>query len=434
MAEERTRPSQGVTRSHYVRPPKARRSSSSFVLGALSGLLATVTSIPVLMPLSSRLRDAELHADIEIARREALEAASQDRETGAEDLTSYPCDNQARLVREPTLAIWACATSKDGRRFPVVRPLPSDPESLGSLFVLSLAAIVGLSTALGTLQFLSPLNRLPGALAQLARGKAISPISHTGLREIDDLIDRINATSQASLEREEAIRGRVTIVQELARIVAHELRNPLQAMEFMAELLKGEEDADERRVVASDLQREIRSLDGVVSQMLHAPEATALRLQRRPCPAQEPVQRVLMLRRPDANAADVRLEDRVEYRGTVSMDITLVTRALENLVANAIAFSPSGRGQVHIHVKREDGSVEFVVDDNGPGVPEDMRKQVFESNYTTRKGGHGLGLVLVAAVAHAHGGHARVTSSPLGGARFILSLPIEAADPQEMES
>jgi len=414
--------------SSSSRTGSRRRTSSSFVLGGLAGLLAAVTTVPVLMPLTSRLQWAERQAAIESVRNQALMLALTDREEQSQDAPPWMddvCDGRGHVEPDARdLTVWACATGASGRPYTVTTTLPASPESLGSLFVLALAAIVGLSTALGTLQLLSPLNRLPTALQQMARGQRMKPIAHTGLREIDDLIDRINATAHATQEREEAIRGRVAIVQQLARIVAHELRNPLQAMEFMAEVLKGEEDEEERRVVASDLQKEIRSLDGVVTQMLSAPEATALRLHRTASRADEPVERAVRLRQPDANAAEVEIQAVIKARDEVHMDLTLVTRALENLVANAVAFAPRSRGRVRVEVSRDDHHIRYVVDDNGPGVPEAMREAVFQSKYTTRPGGHGLGLVLVAGVARAHGGRVEVSTSPLGGARFELSLPL----------
>ena len=100
----------------------------------------------------------------------------------------------------------------------------------------------------------------------------------------------------------------------------------------------------------------------------------------------------------------------------------LLRRALLNLVQNAIQASPEG-GPLRLGFERREGSVCWLVEDGGPGVPDDKREEVFKPFFTTRQKGTGLGLAFVRKIAEAHGGVVRVDRSSLGGACFELKLP-----------
>jgi signal transduction histidine kinase len=98
------------------------------------------------------------------------------------------------------------------------------------------------------------------------------------------------------------------------------------------------------------------------------------------------------------------------------------------LVGNAIAHTaPSG--QIDVAVRVGDG-VSFIVDDDGPGIPEDQRAAVFDrfhrldAGRTREAGGAGLGLAIVQAIAEAHSGRANAETSPLGGTRMVICIPL----------
>jgi signal transduction histidine kinase len=113
-------------------------------------------------------------------------------------------------------------------------------------------------------------------------------------------------------------------------------------------------------------------------------------------------------------------------------DQALVKRTIENLVLNALQAAPRGTGEVRVSVVEEGDGIVIVVEDNGPGVPEEIVDHVFEPNVTGKQGGHGLGLALVKGVVEAHNGHIRYTRSALGGARFEAWLPLtQVEEPTE---
>jgi two-component system, OmpR family, sensor kinase len=105
-------------------------------------------------------------------------------------------------------------------------------------------------------------------------------------------------------------------------------------------------------------------------------------------------------------------------------------RMVVNLLDNAARHTPGG-GMVRLRIDAEDDRATVEVDDDGPGIPEELRSQIFE-RFTRGNGpadvsgggGTGLGLAIVRAVAQSHGGEVSVGESPLGGARFTVELPL----------
>jgi len=105
-----------------------------------------------------------------------------------------------------------------------------------------------------------------------------------------------------------------------------------------------------------------------------------------------------------------------------------IQQILVNLVKNsidAISLSDAAQGRIEIHVRKKGSEVLVSVTDDGPGVPEDCRSHLFESFFTTKPKGVGLGLSICKTIAGAHGGSLRYTAPKSGGSRFTLSLPLE---------
>jgi signal transduction histidine kinase len=106
---------------------------------------------------------------------------------------------------------------------------------------------------------------------------------------------------------------------------------------------------------------------------------------------------------------------------TVWVDVDRLTQVITNLVENALRH---GGGTAEVLLRGQDGGVQLTVDDNGPGVPAELRSRVFTRFWTSGvKGGTGLGLYIVAGVVAAHGGQVSIQDAPGGGARLAVWLP-----------
>ena len=113
----------------------------------------------------------------------------------------------------------------------------------------------------------------------------------------------------------------------------------------------------------------------------------------------------------------------------VHADRRLLARALDNLLRNAQKYS---EGHLAVSARADGGMLEVAVDDNGPGIPEQERERIFEPFYRIDRsrhrgtGGFGLGLSIVKKAVELHGGSIVVGSSRLGGARFVLRIPLRS--------
>ena len=215
----------------------------------------------------------------------------------------------------------------------------------------------------------------------------------------------------------------------LAAGIAHEIRNPMNAVRGFAELL--------RRDMAEPAQREryaaricagVDEADAIISSMLSfgAPE----RLRREKLQSRELIESAIALaRRSLPSGSDPALwktSCEVECAEFVGDRIKL-RQALRNLVANALDAQPRG-GTVHVTCRELRGEVVFDVYDGGPGIPPELRRRVADPFFTTRAEGTGLGLALVHTIAELHGGRCEVSPTPAprhhgGGAHLILTLP-----------
>ncbi len=154
-----------------------------------------------------------------------------------------------------------------------------------------------------------------------------------------------------------------------------------------------------------------------------------LRFARLPDPKREPtdlrsvVEATCSFSEEELRAAGVSLTWSLgDTPAKLSLDRNQIRALLLNLLRNAREAMPGG-GRVEVHVSVEATEVCLQVDDDGPGVPPEARETIFDPFVSTRERGTGLGLALCAQVAAEHGGRIRCTDSPLGGARFEVSLP-----------
>jgi two-component system sensor histidine kinase BaeS len=287
----------------------------------------------------------------------------------------------------------------------------------GGLLAAALAAAAGLVVAR---RIVRPLHGLTTAARALAEGnrsaRAGGGSEPAELGELGRAFDRMAET----IEREDALR------RAFAADVAHELRTPLTIAQGELEaLVDGVEEPTPERL--RSLHEETLRLARIVEDVetLAAAEGARFRLERRRIDLAEVAQDAVTHLHTQADASGLRLRTQLESV-TVEADPARLEQIARNLLANALKFTPSG-GSVTVSVAAANGAARLVVEDSGPGIPEDELPHVFERFWRGRSGraaaGSGIGLAVVAELTRAHGGHIEATSRPGGGARFTVTLP-----------
>ena len=236
------------------------------------------------------------------------------------------------------------------------------------------------------------------------------------------------------LEAQAAEAERLAYLGTLAAGLAHEIRNPLNSLSLNMQML--EEDlatphaASGQKKLLAITRSEITRLERLVSDFLSYARPRPLRL--RTVPAAE-----LLERARDVVAREFALRGAIfevtdESPGAaVRVDDEQLQQLLINLVQNALAAS-EGTGRpprVVLRSRREGPRVLLEVEDNGAGIPEEIRERIFELFFSTRKGGSGLGLAIAERVVRAHGGELSFESELGEGSIFRVALPLAVAQP-----
>jgi signal transduction histidine kinase len=254
--------------------------------------------------------------------------------------------------------------------------------------------------------------------------------THAGER-IGAVIQVADVTEQRVVEREVRRSEHLASLGTLAASVAHEIRNPLTALDINVQLL-GESLAEAR--AAGDagrylrvIETELRRLDAIVENFIRFARPTPL--ERAPVALERLVEETLALVAPECRRHRVRLERRGLDGAGASVLATEgeLQQALLNVILNAIQAMPEG-GTLGVSLERGPAEARVTVRDTGPGIPAAAQDRIFELFFTTREGGTGLGLPIAKKILEAHGGGVAFETSNAGTA-FTLSLPLHAPAP-----
>ncbi len=293
--------------------------------------------------------------------------------------------------------------------------------ALGVLGGGALALLAGLAVARRAMEPISGLTRAARRVAKtrdpevdLPRLRAddeIADLSHT----LDDMLGEL---AEAHTETESALARQRQFVAD----ASHELRTPLTSILANLELLEGELEGEDREIAGSAL-RSSQRMRRLVADLLLLARADAGRQAPR-----EPVDLAAIVREAAGEAAPLaeRHELEVDASEPVMVDGSAddLHRLALNLIQNALVHTPAGT-RVSVRLRPEDGAL-LEVEDDGPGVPAELRHRLFERfvrGHGDTGGGSGLGLAIVRAVAETHGGSVELTEREGGGARFVVKLP-----------
>ena len=292
----------------------------------------------------------------------------------------------------------------------------------------------------GAARVTRPVRRLSEGAREVAEGNWNARVDVRGKDEIGQLSRAFNRmTEQLSEQRERLVQAeRVAAWRELARRLAHELKNPLFPLQTTVENLRrakeqgGELGRNQFEEVFQEstgiLLSEIDNLKKIIGRFsdfarMPQPELARVNLN-------DLVRDIVKLFEAQFSAlgrppitSELHLEENLP---AVQADATLLRRAIENLVLNAMDAMPAG-GVLMLRTAREDGGVSLEISDTGSGLTPEECDRLFTPYYTTKRHGTGLGLAIVQSVVSDHGGRISVESEAGVGTSFHIHLPAKPA-------
>jgi nitrogen fixation/metabolism regulation signal transduction histidine kinase len=277
-----------------------------------------------------------------------------------------------------------------------------------------------------------PVVDLARAAQDVASGNWSASVQVEGHDEVAQLAESFNRmTSELLAQKERLVQTeRVAAWRELARRLAHELKNPLFPLQLTVEnLIRAREQSPEMfeeifRESSQTLLAEISNLKGIINRFSEFSRMPQPQLQR--VQVNEIVEAVARLFQAQFQAkgreaihCQMQLDRRLD---PIAADPELLHRALSNLVLNAMDAMPNG-GTLTLRTRRDDGKVAIEVCDTGSGLTREECERIFTPYYTSKQHGTGLGLAIVQSVVSDHGGRISVQSEPGKGTTFVIELP-----------
>ena len=233
--------------------------------------------------------------------------------------------------------------------------------------------------------------------------------------------------AQRKIGRELQTADRLAAISRISGGVAHEVKNPLNAILLhvevaRAKLSRGETDiAPQMEIISGEILR----LDRVVKTFLDFTRPVELNLIN--FPLQQLLAEIVDLARPQAEFSKIRvyMEQGAEHVD-VRVDHDLLKQAFLNIAVNAMQAMPEG-GELRFTSTANEDTAEIRIADTGSGIPPELREKIFRLYFTTKKEGSGIGLAMAFRIVQLHDGTIDFTSEPGKGTTFYIRLPIAAA-------
>jgi len=319
----------------------------------------------------------------------------------------------------------------DGTTYTVLL-VPRRPSIFGALSlpgisarILGIALVVSAFASWWLAQHLSaPIRRMQEGARALA-GERLDVRVSAGLGGRKDEVAVLAREFDAMADRLRANRSALT---RLLGDISHELRSPLARMRLALGLAR-QPTADTARQL-DRMEREIERLDVLISQVLKLARlnGTDIPFEREPFDVDEMIDEVVRDAAFEGTAKGCKVETVGAAHGVVSGNRDLLRSAIENVLRNAVRYSPQN-APVEVAVERSAAGLTISVRDQGPGVPPGELERIFEPFYRVAEsrdrdsGGEGIGLAITSQVMKAHGGTARANNRAGGGFEVQLNLP-----------
>jgi nitrogen fixation/metabolism regulation signal transduction histidine kinase len=307
-----------------------------------------------------------------------------------------------------------------------------------ALLLFGWALAAGLAGALLARRTTRRISDLIGAVRELARGNLGVQVEVDGGGSASrDELAQLGRAFNAMVNEVRESRDRIVYLekisgwQEVARRLAHEIKNPLTPILLAFQQLQarhaelGSRDPAFERTLA-DAGEIVREEIGTLQRLVEEFSGFAKLPEVRPEPTDLGAFAEEFVRTSPGEEADVEVV-RGEGPLPVALDRALMRRVLANLVQNAAEAARPDRARVRMALSRTEGRAVLAVEDRGPGIPPQARERIFDPYFTTKPEGTGLGLAIVKKIVLQHGGDVEAGDRPGGGARFTLRFPLQPA-------
>jgi signal transduction histidine kinase len=300
--------------------------------------------------------------------------------------------------------------------------------SAGAAFV----CLLGIQLWLLGREVVTPIQRLVHSMRRAESGELSVRADEGRPDEVGVAARGFDATlaalrrSQAELEafyRERMVRAdRFAAVGEIATGLAHEIKNPLAGLSGALELLAEDFARDPRHAeVVSEMQHQVQRLTHTMESLLSFARPPKAKLRSTDVNAS--LEKVLFLIRQQSRNGSLGLvPELAEELPAVLADPAQLEQVFLNICLNACQAMSGRDGKLTVRSRPGDGNVIVEIEDTGPGIPADLRGQVFKPFFTTKREGNGLGLAISARIVAEHGGHIGYRCPPEGGTIFTITL------------
>jgi len=297
----------------------------------------------------------------------------------------------------------------------------------GAALLVTLHSVFSVYAARRFSQTLSrPIERLTATMGEVAGGNLQARADIQARDEIGVLVASFNQMiGDLQVSREKLLAAeRLAAWREVARQVSHEIKNPLTSLQMALFRLRQRVTAvNTDRNEANVIKESLQSIDAELIGLRHLAEefsefARLPKAELAPANLNEIVQMAARLHEAGGQI-HLHLDPELPAR---PLDREQIKRLLNNLIKNAVEAAPNRRFKIHINTRHQEGRAVLEISDNGPGLSAAARAHLFEMNFTTKREGSGLGLVMVKRIVEEHGGTIDVESEEGRGARFRIVL------------
>ncbi|MBP7529066.1 MAG: hypothetical protein KA801_14140, partial [Syntrophorhabdaceae bacterium] len=238
------------------------------------------------------------------------------------------------------------------------------------------------------------------------------------------IMERKYAKRVKEMEREMEVKERLVSLGKLASGMAHEIRNPVNAISLSVQRLKREfvpveEKKEEYLTFLDIIRKELTRVNGIVEEFLQSTRAQAPFSKE---PLRDIIEEVIIIVGEKASSKGIFIENATGTDIYIECQRDRLKQAFYNIIINAIESMHDG-GKIAVTVRQKDATVETSIRDSGSGISQEAITRIFEYYYTTKDKGIGLGLPISYMIVKDHGGDIKATSVAGQGTTFTIVLP-----------